>query len=202
MTAYTTVEAIHGELPDTEWSGKYNDLLDALILRVSRLVDKATNRDDGAYAVATATDRYFDGSGGRVQWVDEMAAAPTTVAVSATGALSYTAWAGTDYMLWPYNAPAMGMPYVRLDIDQLNGNYAAWYSFPRSVKITAKWGYSTAVPGPIAQAVVTQTVRWFKRSQQGFQDVGAIFDLGQLRYVQRLDPDVALILDHYRRVNV
>jgi hypothetical protein len=202
MTDYTTVEAIQGEMPDVEWSGKYNEQIALLITRASRLVDRYTGRGEGAFAVETATVRYFDGSGKRFQWVDEMAAAPTTVAVSDTGALTYTTWAATDYMLWPYNAATLGRPYIRLDIDQLNGNYAVWWKFPQSVKITAKWGYSTDVPAHVDQAVVIQTVRWFKRAQQGFQDVGAVFELGQLRYVKQLDPDVQLILDGYRRVTV
>jgi hypothetical protein len=49
---------------------------------------------------------------------------------------------------------------------------------------------------------VIQVVRWFKRSQQAFQDVGAIVELGQLRYVQRLDPDVQTIIQHLTRVAV
>lgn len=202
MTAYLTTAELMNEMPDVEWSGKYEPLLEALILRASRLVDRATGREEGAYKSSTATARYFDGSGNKFQWVDEMADAPTAVAVSEDGALTYTAWASTDYMLWPYNAAAQGRPYVRLDVDQLNGNHALFYRFPKSVKITAKWGYSMAVPEEITQALVIQTVRWFKRGQQSYQDVGAVFDLGQLRYVQRLDPDVALILDHYRRVSI
>lgn len=202
MTAYLTTVELMDEMPDVEWSGKYEPLLEGLILRASRLIDRITGREEGAYQVAAATTRTFDGSGQRFQWVDEMAEAPTAVAVDESGTLSYTAWAGSDYMAWPYNAAAKGLPYLRLDIDQLNGTKVAWWSFPRSVRVTAKWGYSVAVPSAVQQAVIVQTVRWFKRGQQAFQDAGAIFELGQLRYVKQLDPDVALIVEHYRRVTV
>jgi hypothetical protein len=202
MTDYCDVADVTGMMPDTDFGNTYHALMAALITRASRLIDKATGREDGAYEAATATIRYFDGSGGREMWVNEMAAAPTAVAVDEVGDFTYTAWASSDYLLWPYNAAAMGRPYQRLDIDQLNGDKVLWYRFPKSVKITAKWGYSTTVPEDIKQAVVIQVIRWFKRSQQSYQDAGAIVDLGQLRYVKQLDPDVQLIISHYMRTAV
>ena len=204
MTDYITAEEIKDELPDVDWSeGLYDDFLELIATRVSRLIDRATNREEGAYKSETATARTFDGSGGRYQWVDEMAAAPSAVEVSEDGTLTYTAWASTDYMLWPYNALAKGRPYVRLDVDQLNGNHALWYAFPKSVRVTAKWGYSTAVPEDLMQAVVTQCVRWFKRAQQAYQDVGGAPEVGQIRYwTRQLDPDVLTLCDMYRRVVV
>lgn len=201
MTDYLDSTQLMNELPDVDWSGQYEPLLSAMITRVSRLIDKATGREEGAYKAGTAAARYFDGSGGRMMWVDEMAAAPTEVAVSEDGALTYTAWAATDYMLWPYNALVKGRPYVRLDVDQLNGSHALWYAFPKSVRVTAKWGYSTAVPEDLTQAIVTQCVRWFKRSQQAYQDLGGAPEVGQIRFwTRQLDPDVLLICDNYRRV--
>ena len=62
------------------------------------------------------------------------------------------------------------------------------------MKIVGKFGYSVAVPDDIKQAAIIMTVRYFKRGQQGFNDVGAVVELGQLRYVDKLDPDVAAIL--------
>lgn len=203
MTAYLTTAELMDEMPDVEWSGKYEPLLDSLILRASRLIDRITGREAGAYKAETATARFFDGSGCAYQWVDEMADAPTAVAVDETGAqTTYTAWAAGDYMLWPYAATVAGRPYLRLDANTLTGNHALFYQFPRSVKITARWGYSVVVPGDVEQAVIVQTVRWFKRGQQAYQDAGAIFELGQLRYVKQLDPDVQLIVDHLRRVTI
>jgi hypothetical protein len=183
---------------DVEWTGKYEPLLASLITRTSRLIDRLLGREPGAFAAGAATARLFDGSGRRELWVDEMAAAPTLVEVDETGDLSYVAWAGTDYSVWPYNST----PYTRLDVDQMNGSKAAWYAFPRGVRVTARWGYSLAVPDDVKQAVLIQTVRNFKRAQQAYQDVGAIMELGQLRYVQALDPDVAAIVEHYRRLTL
>ena len=202
MTSYVTADEVRETMPDTEWTAAYTPALEALIERASRLIDRATGRHDGAYAADTATVRYFDGSGKREQWVDEMAAAPAAVTVDEGGAGTYTTWASTDYILWPYNAADEGKPYRRLDVDQLNGDKAVWYRFPRSVKVTAKWGYSTEAPADIKAAVIIQTVRWFKRAQQSYQDVGAIVELGQLRFVRQLDPDVEFVINHYRKVTV
>lgn len=198
MTDYCTTVDVTDLMPDTQWSGKYEALLGSLITRSSRLIDRLVGREPGAFAAGEASARLFDGSGCRELWVDEMAAAPTLVEVDETGNLSYVTWAATDYTVWPYN----DAPYTRLDIDQMNGNKAAWYAFPRGVRITAQWGYSLAVPEDVKMAVLIQTVRGFKRAQQAFQDVGAIVELGQLRYVQSLDPDVALMVDHYRRLTL
>lgn len=202
MTDYVTADEVRDQMPDTEWTVAYTQILEALITRASRAIDRATGREDGAYANDTATVRYFDGSGQRELWVGEMAAAPSAVAVDEGGAGTYTTWAATDYFTWPYNAADEGRPYFRLDVDQLNGDKAQWYRFPKSVKVTAKWGYSTTAPDAIKQATIVQVVRWFKRAQQAYQDVGAIAELGQLRYVKQLDPEVAFIIDHYRRVTI
>lgn len=203
MTDYITRTELYQSTPDVDWSADYADMLGALITRASRAVDLACKRPDNFFAVETATARLFDGSGGREQWVDHMAAAPTLVEVDESGDLTYTTWASSDYMVWPYNAAAVGKPYQRLDIDQLNGTKSLWYRFPRSVRITAKWGYSTAAPGPIKQATIIQVMRWFKRGQQAYQDTGAIFDLGQLQYVKQTDPDIVnLLLTEYMAVPV
>lgn len=200
--AYATVDEVKAALPDVSWGTAYDALLAELVQRASRAIDRFTQRHPGAYYVTADETRYFDGSGTRELWIDELAAAPTEVAVDEAGDGTYTVWAPTDYIPWPYNAPALGQPYLRLDVDQLNGTKSIWYRFPRSVRVTGKFGYSTAPPDDVKQATIIQAVRWFKRGQQAFQDVGAITELGQLRYLQALDPDVKALIEHLRRVAV
>jgi hypothetical protein len=36
--------------------------------------------------------------------------------------------------------------------------------------------------------------RWYKRAQQGWQDASANIELGQLTFVQELDPDIQMVL--------
>jgi hypothetical protein len=195
---YSTPDLIRTVLTDgdaSRWSGEYDALVTAAITKASRLVDALLKRKPGAFYMDTDETRYYTGSGTCEQWIDELAAAPTTVSVAETGDITnYTAWSSTDYMLWPENALLDGMPYLRMDLDTLYGSKAVWYRFPRSIKVVGKFGFAATTPGEIAKAVEIQVVRWFKRGQQGFQDIGAVAELGQLRYVQELDPDVRTLL--------
>jgi hypothetical protein len=192
---YVTYEEVTEHLVEVPLDESYQELFEQLITRASRLIDGLLKREPGAFYVSADTTRYFSGSGDERLWIGEMAAAPTTVSVAETGILTtYTAWAATDYICWPYNALLEGMPYLRLDIDSLNGTKSCWYSYPKSVKVIGKFGFSAAVPDEIKEACIVQIVRWFKRGQQAFQDAGAVMELGQLRYVRKLDPEVETML--------
>ena len=128
-------------------------------------------------------------------WPGNMADVPTEVAVAEAGDITdYTVWDVTDYMVLPYNSAEDGHPYKSLIIDQLNGSKWIWYSFPKAIKITCKWGWSENVPHVIAEACIVQTARWFKRGQQAFQDAGAVTELMQMRYLKKIDPEVELLL--------
>jgi hypothetical protein len=195
---YCTLEELTDLLSDgdlTNWSTKYNDQLQQAITDASRLIDSLLKRKPGAFKATTDETRYYTGSGDEEQWIDELASAPTSVSVAETGDITaYTVYSSTDYMLWPYNAASDGLPYLRMDMDRLYGSKSVWYRFPRSVKVVGPFGFSTDTPEEIGRAAKIQVVRWFKRGQQGYQDAGAITELGQLRYVKQLDPDVQAIL--------
>src|SRR3990172_573776 len=93
--------------------GPKEAILQTLATRASRLVDAWFGKPEGYWkAEDTASIRYYNGSGCDELWPDEMAAAPTEVAVSEDGILTtYTVWASTDYILYPLNALAEGRPY-------------------------------------------------------------------------------------------
>src|SRR5574341_150455 len=201
---YTTLASVKALMPDTAWGTSYDTVLGTLITRASRIIDGLLGREPGSFAVGSDVTKYFDGSGCLEQWIGELAALPTSVSVAETGVVddaagsngTYTLWANRDYRPWPYNNLAEGKPILRLDIDLLSGAKQIWYSFPKAVKVVGKFGFATTsnTPSEIVQAAEIQTVRWFKRAQQTFQDAGAIVELGQLRYVKKLDPDVENVL--------
>lgn len=194
---YCTYTEILDAMPDTNYGAAYYALLTTCAGRASREFDSLTNRDSGAYAVSTDTTRYYHGSGGCQQWIDEIAAAPTTVEVDETNSGTYVAWASTDYYCWPYNK----FPACRLDVDtRSTGTKVAWYAFPKGVKITGKFGYSTTVPEVVKTAVIMMAARLFKRGGQAFQDTSTIAELGQLRYVRGVDPQVDETIRRLRRV--
>lgn len=193
VPSYCDAAEIKAVMPDVPWGTSYDTLLGTLATRASRLFDAAAGRQPGEFATGTAgTVRYFDGSGGSCLWVDEMSAAPQKVEVAETGnPTELTTWATNDYIVWPYNNP----PYTKLEVELQYGTKSVWPAFRRAVKITAPWGFSASVPDDLKQGVITQVVRWFKRGQQGFQDAGAIEELGKLMYVKKLDPDIEMILE-------
>lgn len=202
MNDYCTVTELKAALVDSGLASStdYDDLLTNTITRASRLIDKETKREGGAFYNVTETTRYFDGSGAACQYIDEITAAPSYVGISESGGVASTDYAtlsSSDYFLWPDNET----PYKRIDLDTINGAYSTFYRYRRGVKITAAFGYSQSVPDDIKQATIIQAARLYKRGQQGYQDTGAIAELGQLRYT-KLDPDVMEIIAHYRRVTV
>jgi len=224
---YCTASEIKEMMPDGNWGTTYDSILSLLASRASRVVDKWTGRKPGAYYVDADSTYYFDGPMKQVSqignsyegyysnrlgglrtpssqlWIGEIATSPTSVAMALTGDINnYTSLSVADYFCWPYNAPSEGIPYMRLDLNMMYGAYKLWYSFPKGIRVVGKFGFSAAVPDDIKQACIIQASRWFKRGQQGFQDTGAVNDMGQLRYVKQLDPDVELMLMHYKKVTV
>jgi hypothetical protein len=209
---YCTLAEVQAAVPDSGLSSTdYDSLVTTLITRACRLIDTEARRKPGAFAISSSSSdnetRYYTGSGNDEQWVDEMAGAPSYVGISNTGgvqATDYDTVSSTDYFLYPDNAAYDYKPYRRIDLDSLNGAYSTFYAFRRGVKVTAPFGYSTTdnTPDDIKQAAIITTVRWFKRGQQGFQDAGAVPELGQMFYVKALDPDVAETLAHYWRLAI
>lgn len=202
---YLTVDELKSRFPSNNFGDTQDAVLAAAIKTASRQIDTLLSRKPGAFAVSADTIRYFRGSGTSQLWIDELAALPTAVAVAESGQVdnasgsggTYTAWTANDYVCWPENALDEGMPFHRLDILLFNGltTKSMWYGYPRAVKITGRWGFSTSVPEEIKTATEIQAVRLWKRMQQGYSDVGAITELKQLRYVKDVDPMVSAILN-------
>ena len=200
---YCTADEVTAAMPDGNWGAGYDALLLLLAARASRAIDRYTKREPGAYYVNADTTRYFTAEGDVSLQVGEMAAVPTTVSIAEAGDITdLTALVATDYFMEPYNALAEGLPYNFIKLDVLNGDWAYWPGFQKSVVIVGKFGYAAAVPDDVKQCSIIQCARWFKRGQQGFQDTGAIIELGQLRYTRTMDPDVQEMVDHLRKVTI
>lgn len=215
---YCTLIELKQAVPDgtgnsSQWGSAYDALLTALITRASRALDLYCNRKNGAFNVGADTQRYYDGHKaitrqiGTVNYpflkIDELAQAPTSVEVSQTGlAADFVAWQTSDYILWPYNAADDGYPYWAILADVLNGTKYYFYWWPRNVRITGRFGFSTSVPDAVKQATIIQAIRWFKRGQDQYQDTMVIVDAQQKTYQNVIDPDVCKLVDHLRKVTV
>lgn len=225
--AYATVEEMRAEI---------NKSVTTDDLTLARILDGAAaamngycNRPDGFMASATATTKYYAGSGTPVQRIAECAAISSlAVKDSPSGDEdSYVDWTvgtigtttGAD--VFPARGdpqfPTYESPYTMLIISA-NGDYAIFPSSQYSgrggftpsstvsrgvpcVAVTAQWGYALTPPADIKVANAMQAARWYKRLQSSMADALASTELGQLVMRQRLDPDIMMILDggHYRK---
>lgn len=171
----------------------YDTLLEDLIVKASRLIDREQHWGDCHYAITdiVASDRFYDTDGRSEAQINrclDEAAAPV-VAVDENADGSYTAWVeGTDFIFRPYDEGWFTRIVIKDDASKV------FPSGQRLLKVTARWGAKGTPPQEIEQACVITVSRWFKRGLQQFQDTGAIIELGELVYTKALDPDVAEIL--------
>lgn len=202
---YTTLSGIKALMPANTWGTTYDSLLTSMITRASRQVDAYLKREAGWFAVSATSTKYFEGSGKPELWIGELAATPTAVLVAESGDVddasgtggTYTTWATSDYVTYPYNAPTSLGPILRLDIDALNGSKSIWYKFPKAVKITGYWGYATTsnTPDIIKHATEILTMKKFMRAQQGFTVKSSKEALASKYDYGFMDPEVQELLD-------
>lgn len=104
--------------------------------------------------------------------------------------------ASTSFELHPWNAAANSEPWTRIVLDQ---DVTFPTLSPRSIEVTANWGWST-VPDDIKQATLIQAARFFSRRNAPFGIAGSPDSGSEMRLIDRLDPDVALMVRHRKRL--
>lgn len=207
MADYTTVSQVKADMPDSALytSNDYDLVLSEMITNASRLIDREVGGwPDYFYASAPET-RYYDGPGEDELWIDPCVTL-TSVAVAESGgrqAGDYTTWIeDTDFYVWPYNYATIGQPIKKLIIDNDSGNKGRFPRSRKAIKVTGLFGYSATPPADITQACKIQAMRWFMRAKQGYQDASANANIGEMVYVQELDPDVKRLLMPYKVDNL
>lgn len=169
-------------------------LLEMAIESASRLIDGYASRS--FYNGGTAT-RYYVATDNFVTEIDDLVSLSSLETSSDTETFD-TTWAATDYQLEPLNGVVDGLttPYTRIRAvgDFLFPTWAG----DALVKVTGVWGYNS-VPISVTQACIIQASRIYKRldSPLGIAGFG---DLGVMRVSSRLDPDVAQLVDPYKKV--
>lgn len=188
--------------------GVDDSLLEIAIESASRMVDEYTMRN--FYNAGTAT-RVF------VPYTDDLVAIDDAVSISAIAVstlLNNTfdqTWSSVDYQTEPLNGIADGLsgwPITRIravgTYEFPNGNtryrYEGRYGQEdvATVQVTGVWGWS-AVPTAVKQATIIQSMRIFKRLDSPLGVISSP-DTGYFRVSSRIDPDVAMLLNSYRRV--
>jgi hypothetical protein len=177
--------------------------IERLLDSASAAIDRFCNRPDGFLSDAAASVRVYPGSGQPYQLIDECTEV-TLVSVKDDITDVYTDWLPADWIACTgdYHYPDFNsLPYTMI-VCEVNGDYSVFtsgrYDVPRwqapTVQVTARWGYSATVPDQIKTATIMQSARWFKRLQGAMSDSLASGELGQLLFLQKLDPDIAMIL--------
>lgn len=191
----------------------------AIITAASRAIDNFCNRPDEFVALASATARTYAGSGKPYQLIDECVEITVVAVKDSATDTSYDTWAATDYIACSGDPEAPDfnrLPYTMIMVDPTgdeavftSGKYITRGGFKPltdtsrgvpTVRVTAKWGYSVAVPEGIKQACIVQAATWYKRGQSGWSKILASNDLGQLAYDIPLDPAVEFILQAGRYI--
>jgi hypothetical protein len=197
-TLYTTGSAVKAAARITD--SVDDALINAAVESASRLIDGYCGRSFFAGGSAT---RLFTAYDSFVLQIDDLAGTANLVIESDTAADGSfdTTWDLIDYQLEPLNQIADGItgwPYTRIRAVE---NYI-WptQGGEALIRITASnWGWP-AVPDPIEQACVIQSLRIFKRLDSplgvlGFDGMGVTVRVGR-----GLDPDVMQMIDPYRKM--
>jgi len=172
-----------------------NDQLDLALTAASRAVDQFTRRQFGLLSGVEARIYTAVWDAYRCRWVvviDDLMDATGLTVTMPTGTVDL-------YAKQPANAAQWARPWTRLVVDK-----AAAFSptgAEGEVTVTAKWGW-TAVPTTVKQATLLQASRVFARREAPFGVAGSP-DMGsELRLLEKVDPDVAVMLIPYVRNRV
>lgn len=194
MTLYASTTQIKAALRIPSADSVDDTLINMAGSAASEMIDSYTGRTFGTVAAT----RYYNAGHDYVLDVDDLAGTAITVATSSNGdGVWDTTWTTTDYQLEPLNGIADGMvwPYTRL---RAVGDYL-WPTVPLgpTVKITGTFGFP-AIPAAVVHAAVITGSRLFKRFESPLGVLGGN-DFGVVRVSRSVDPDVAILLDPYRK---
>lgn len=175
-----------------------DSLLEMAIESASRAIDAYTNRN--FYSTGTAVARYYATDDSYLVEIDDLVSLTSLYTTSDDSQTSYDIqWTSGDYQLEPLNGVVDGKatPYTRI---RAIGDY----TYPTlkgeaSVKVTGVFGFS-AIPIEVTQATVIQSSRIFKRLDSPLGIISN--DLGTMRVGRMLDPDVAQMIDGWRKIRM
>lgn len=198
---YATLAQIKSALRIPSGDATDDSLLEMAVESASRLIDAYCGRN---FILAGTTTRYFNTENPYVVQIDDARSISAVETSSSQDGVYDTVWSiGTaggdgDAQPEPINDYLGGIvwPYTRL---RAVGDYTFPTGPEQSVKVTASFGWPN-VPMTVQQACVLQSSRIFSRLQSPL-GVAGFGDMGIMRVSRGLDPDVAQLIEGYRRVN-
>jgi hypothetical protein len=173
-------------------------LLEMAVESASRAIDSYCNRV--FYSTGTAVVRYYSPQDSYLCDIDDLVSLTSLYTNSDETQSSYNIqWTSEDRQLEPLNGLADGQPTPFTRIRAIGEYTFQTLNGEASVKVTGVFGYS-AVPIAITQATVIQSSRIYKRLDSPLGIISG--ELGTMRVGTRLDPDVAQLVDGFRKVRM
>jgi hypothetical protein len=172
-----------------------DSLLEMAIESGSRAIDGYTNRSFSPLGTAT---RVFTPNDYLVVEIDDLITLTDLKTKSDDDSTFDTTWSADDYQLEPLNGRVDGLPTSFTHIRAVGDYLFSQWDGEATVQVTGTWGWS-AVPIAVTQACVIQSSRIYKRLDSPL-GVAGVSDIGIMRVSNRLDPDVAQLVDPLRRI--
>lgn len=213
IMAYATAVELRAFIDKTD--NAFDTQIGELLETATTNINDFCNRPDGFVADSVASVRTYSGTGRPYLLIDECVEITLVAVKDSASDDAYDSWASGDWIAYSgdYRFPDFNsLPYDAVMVDPTGdesgsvftsgkwttrGGFRPLVDISRgtpTVQVTAKWGYAVTVPYTIKTACIMQASRWFKRLQAAQSDTLASGGLGQLLYLQTLDPDVAQIL--------
>ena len=209
---------VHSQYVDKDdlkgWLGLAGDAqdtnLDIAINAACRAIDDYCGRV--FFQTQTTETRYFDCEFADYVFVDDIATTTglEVKTLNEDGTDDQTLVLNTDYYLYPLNQTTEDvhprLPYYKIVMAIENGGKVLPTHFPRSLKITATFGFpvqetgqTNTVPEAVTQAALIQAARFWQRknSPMGFSGNP---ETGQapIQFLSELDPDVKTLIKHFK----
>lgn len=195
---YASVPELKARLGISTTDTDDDEKLSGVLKGISRVIDWDCNRR--FYTTTDDETRHFTAEFS--DWLDpgDLLSVTTLQTDDDVDGTFETSWTeDTDFYLLPLNAALDEQPYTKIIVAPLA---TASYSFPvkvvKGVQIVGKWGYWTSVPHNIREATLLSAERLFRRKDAIFGITGSP-DVGMLRQIVRMDPDVQLLLQGMRK---
>ena len=169
-------------------------ILSSIISAVSREIDNMCGRR--FYTTTADETRRFTTEDREYLYPEYDVISVTSIKVDYDGDKTYETTLDTsDYDLMPTNASTDSKPYAWIQISPQGSE--CWPTHVNGIQIVGKFGWS-AVPGSIKEACLLQSARLWKRRDAVFGIISNPAG-GDMRLIDRLDPDVQLLLWAYRK---
>jgi hypothetical protein len=166
----------------------------AALLAASHGIDEACGRRFWLDADAQQV-RYYTPTSRDLVLTDDITVL-TSLATDTAGGTSFPqSWTvNRDFVLKPLNANADGKPYTRIKATGVGGVFDP--CAPRSVKVTAQFGWAT-VPDGIVEATTILATRLLRRAREAPFGVVSVGLDGTAVRIARTDPDVCFLLEPF-----